>query len=126
MADGQNSANMSTTTDVYEDLLPVMADKLDVESFMSELCAGFRLLADPVTKLITKDSLQRNSSFLGMEKMSSQELEAMVREGDLDGDGALNETEFCILMIRISPEMMDEAEVWLEKALLQEFNIKSV
>ncbi|KAF5203374.1 Calcium-binding protein kic [Thalictrum thalictroides] len=94
MSDGQNSANMSTTTDVYEELLPVMADKLDVESFMSELCAGFRVFADPVTKLITKDSLQRNSSFLGMEKMSSQKLEAMVREGDLDGDGALNETEF--------------------------------
>ncbi|PIA48866.1 hypothetical protein AQUCO_01300041v1 [Aquilegia coerulea] len=124
MADGQNSPKIST--EVYEDLLPVMVDKLDVESFMSELCAGFRLLADPVTKLITKDSLQRNSSFLGMEGMSIEELEAMVREGDLDGDGALNETEFCILMIRLSPEMMDEAEVWLEKALLQEFNLKSV
>jgi len=41
----------------------------------------------------------------------------MVREGDLDGDGVLNETEFCTLMVRLSPEMMQDAETWLEKAL---------
>lgn len=43
----------------------------------------------------------------------------MVREGDLDGDGALDENEFCILMVRLSPEMMQDAETWLEKALKQ-------
>lgn len=106
----------------YEDLLPVMADKLDAESFMSELCGGFRLLADPVSGLITKESLQKNSSLLGMEGLSKAELEDMVREGDLDGDGALNETEFCILMIRLSPEMMEDAEIWLDKALRQELS----
>ncbi|KAL5718961.1 hypothetical protein ACHQM5_011809 [Ranunculus cassubicifolius] len=113
----------SSATEVFEDLLPVMAEKLDVESFMEELCAGFRLLADPVIWLITKESLRRNSILLGMEEMSNEELEEMVRAGDLDGDGALSETEFCILMIRLSPEMMEDAQVWLEKALHQELNI---
>jgi hypothetical protein len=55
-----------------------------------------------------------------MEGMSKEDAEAMVREGDLDGDGALNETEFCVLMVRLSPEMMQDAETWLQKALEQE------
>lgn len=104
----------------YEDLLPVMAEKLDVDAFVRELCGGFRLLADPERGLITAESLRRNSALLGMEGMSREDSEAMVREGDLDGDGALNETEFCILMVRLSPEMMQNAEEWLEKALDQE------
>ncbi|KAM7472325.1 hypothetical protein LguiA_010508 [Lonicera macranthoides] len=103
----------------YEDLLPVMAEKLDAETFVSELCGGFRLLADPTTGLITPESLQKNSTLLGMEGMSKQDFEAMVKEGDLDGDGLLNQTEFCILMVRLSPGMMEDAETWLEKALKQ-------
>ncbi|KAG5579346.1 hypothetical protein H5410_049973 [Solanum commersonii] len=107
-------------TTEYRDLLPVMAEKLDVEAFVAELCGGFRLLADPKNGLITSTSLQKNSGFLGMEGMSREDAEAMVKEGDLDGDGALNETEFCILMVRLSPEMMQDAEVWLDKALQRE------
>ncbi|GFY93518.1 calcium-binding EF-hand family protein [Actinidia rufa] len=103
----------------YHDLLPVMAEKLDVETFVSELCGGFRLLAEPTTGLITSESLRKSSALLGMEGMSRQDAEAMVREGDLDGDGALNEKEFCILMVRLSPGMMQDAEVWLDKALNQ-------
>ncbi|GFY90196.1 Calcium-binding protein like [Actinidia chinensis var. chinensis] len=110
---------------VYEDLLPVMAEKLDVDTFVSELCAGFRLLADPATGLITWESLRTNSALLGMEGMTKEDSEEMVREGDLDGDGALNETEFCILMVRLSPEMMQDAEIWLEKAIDRELGRSS-
>lgn len=102
---------------VFEDFLPVMAEKLDVEAFVSELCGGFRLLADQQRGLITPESLRRSSALLGMEGMSMEDAEAMVREGDLDGDGVLNETEFCILMVRLSPGMMQDAEIWLQKAL---------
>lgn len=109
----------------YEDLLPVMAEKLDVEAFVSELCGGFQLLAEPGKGLITSESLRRNSALLGMEGMSEEDSKAMVREGDLDGDGALNETEFCILMVRLSPGMMQNAEAWLEKALDQELRKSS-
>ncbi|CAN0889513.1 Calcium-binding protein KIC [Linum grandiflorum] len=94
-----------------------MAEKLEVEDFVKELCGGFQLLSDGDKAVITPESLRRNSGFLGMEGMTTEDAEAMVKEGDLDGDGALNETEFCILMVRLSPGMMDDAEAWLEKAI---------
>jgi len=109
----------------YEDLLTVMAEKLDVETFVAELCGGFRLLADPKKGLITSESLRKNSGLLGMEGMSKEDAEAMVREGDLDGDGTLNEMEFCILMVRLSPQMMEDAEEWLQKALDEELRARS-
>lgn len=104
----------------FEDMLPVMAEKLDVETFVSELCGGFRLLAEPVSGLITSESLRKNSALLGMDGMSIEESEAMVKEGDLNGDGALNQMEFCILMVRLSPGLMQDAEAWLQKALDEE------
>ena len=36
--------------------------------------------------LITSETLKRNSTLLGMEGMSKEDSEAMVREGDLDRD----------------------------------------
>ncbi|KAJ7962631.1 Calcium-binding protein like [Quillaja saponaria] len=75
----------------FEDLLPVMAEKLDVEAFVYELCG-------------------------------EKKQKLWLKEGDLDGDGKLNETEFCILMVRLSPGMMEDAEAWLEKALDQELS----
>ncbi|KAI3844562.1 hypothetical protein MKX03_033637 [Papaver bracteatum] len=111
MGDDQNMTN-------YEDLLPVMAEKLDVEGFVTELCGGFRVLADPGRGLITSESLRKNSKYLEIEEMSKEDAEEMVREGDLDGDGALNENEFCILMVRLSPGMMEDAEIWLDFSIL--------
>ena len=122
---GINGRTTTTRRSEYEDLLPVMAEKLDVEAFVSELCGGFRLLADQERGLITPESLRRNSALLGMEGMSKEEAEGMVREGDLDEDGALNQTEFCILMVRLSPGMMEEAETWLQKAIDQELRKSS-
>ncbi|AET02007.1 putative EF-hand domain pair protein [Medicago truncatula] len=118
----ETNKNMKQTTPTtmeaeFEDLLPIMAEKLDVETFVSELCGGFNLLADQETGLITSESLRKNSAMLGMEGMSKEDAEAMVKQGDLDGDGKLNETEFCILMVRLSPGMMEDAETWLEKAI---------
>ncbi|KAI3981903.1 hypothetical protein MKX01_041166 [Papaver californicum] len=103
MGDEQDMTN-------YEDLLPVMAGMLDVEGFVTELCGGFRVLADPERGLITSESLRKNSKYLGIDEM----------KGDLDGDGALNENEFCILMVRLSPGMMEDAEIWLDKAINEE------
>ncbi|KAJ7961747.1 Calcium-binding protein like [Quillaja saponaria] len=119
MADTRTTEETTMATE-FEDF--VMAEKLDVEAFVNELCGGFKLLADREMGLITSESLRRNSAFLGMDGMSKEEAEAMVEEGDLDGDGKLNETEFCILMVRLSPGMMEDAEAWLEKALDQELS----
>ncbi|KAK9758098.1 hypothetical protein RND81_01G206700 [Saponaria officinalis] len=113
----KKKGELNKMSEEYEDLLQIMAEKLDVDTFMSELCNGFKILADTKKGLITAESLRKNSTLLGMEKMSRDEAEAMVREGDIDGDGALNEKEFCVLMVRLSPEMMNHAGVWLDKAL---------
>ena len=102
----------------FEDFLPIMADKLGERDFMAELCNGFRLLADPRLGVITLESLKRNSALLGLDSLTDSELRAMMEEGDLDGDGVLNEHEFCVLMIRLSPSFMAEAEKWLNQALL--------
>eukprot|EP01018_Ginkgo_biloba_P006844 Gb_30622 [translate_table: standard] len=108
--------------DEFQDFLPIMAEKLGEDVFMTELCNGFRLLSDPKTGLITLDSLKKNSALLGLDSLTDSELRAMVQEGDLDGDGALNEHEFCILMVRLSPSFMVEAEKWLENALIDELD----
>jgi len=94
---------------------------LGEHDFMAELCKGFRLLADPRLGLITLESLKRNSALLGLDSLTDSELRSMMEEGDLDADGALNEHEFCVLMIRLSPSFMDEADKWLNKALVNEF-----
>ncbi|XP_068644982.1 calcium-binding protein PBP1-like [Aristolochia californica] len=104
----------------FEDFLPMMADKLGAEGLMTELCNGFNLLMDKDKGVITFGSLKRNSALLGLHGLKDDELLSMLREGDLDGDGALNQTEFCIMMFRLSPELMEESRRWLDEALEQE------
>ncbi|KAJ6761884.1 CALCIUM-BINDING PROTEIN PBP1-LIKE [Salix koriyanagi] len=101
----------------FEDLLPVMANKLGGEGLINELCNGFQLLMDKDRGVITMESLKRNAAFLGLQDLSEDELAGMVKEGDLDGDGALNQMEFCVLMFRLSPELMQESRFWLEEEL---------
>ena len=57
---------------------------------------------------------------LGVEGMTAEEAQVMVGEGDHDGDGALSEQEFCVLMVRLSPGIMADAEGWLEEAIADE------
>ncbi|KAK9133671.1 hypothetical protein Scep_013199 [Stephania cephalantha] len=106
---------------VFEDYLPVMAEKLGGEGLIGELCNGFQLLVDQDKGVITFESLKRNSALLGLEGLRDEELLSMLREGDIDGDGALNQMEFCVLMFRLSPDLMEESEVWLEQVLEREF-----
>jgi Ca2+-binding EF-hand superfamily protein len=90
----------------FEDYFPSMIARFGAEGFISELCNGFRLLMDVNKGLITFESLKMNCSILGLE-VRDDELACMLMEGDLDGDGALNQMEFCILMFRLSPCLMD-------------------
>lgn len=104
----------------FRDYLPTMAEKLGGEALIGELCNGFQLLMDKDKGLITFQSLKRNSGLLGLEGTSDAELWSMLQEGDMDGDGALNQMEFCVLMFRLSPELMEESQRCLEEALEQE------
>lgn len=94
-----------------------MAEKLGGEGLVGELCNGFKLLMDQDKGVITFDSLKKNSSLLGLEDLSDDDLQSMLKEGDFDGDGSLNQMEFCVLMFRLSPELMKESEEMLEDAL---------
>ncbi|CAL1352754.1 unnamed protein product [Linum trigynum] len=100
---------MELTDCEFEDHLPSMMKRLGAEGFMEELCKGFRLLMDDEQGVITCDSLKRNSVLLlGLDQeMGDDEIVSMMVEGDLDGDGAINQMEFCILMFRLSPELID-------------------
>ncbi|KAL2328307.1 hypothetical protein Fmac_021734 [Flemingia macrophylla] len=72
--------------------------------------------------VITLESLRENSALLGLQDLKEDELVSMVREGDLDGDGALSQMEFCVLMFRLSPQLMEESWVSLEEALQHQFD----
>ncbi|ESR62418.1 hypothetical protein CICLE_v10017223mg [Citrus x clementina] len=107
---------------VFEDFFPAMVEKLGAEGFMQELSNGFRLLMDEGKGLITFESLKKNSALLGLQDMSDEELMCMLREGDLDGDGALNEMEFCTLMFRLSPGLMkNSTNLFLEALNVDDF-----
>ncbi|XVF27758.1 hypothetical protein REPUB_Repub14bG0136300 [Reevesia pubescens] len=105
---------------VFEDLFPAMVEKLGAEEFMKELSNGFRLLMDGDKGMITFESLKRNLALLGLQDMSDEEVICMLREGDLNGDGALNEMEFCTLMFRLSPGLMKSTRTLLAEALVNE------
>ncbi|GFS29481.1 calcium-binding EF-hand family protein [Actinidia rufa] len=106
---------------VFEDFFPSMVQRLGAEGFMDELCNGFRLLMDEEKGVITLESLKKNSaSMLGLKDMSNDELMCMLREGDLDGDGCLNQMEFCVLMFRLSPELMKGSRRWIEEVVMNE------
>uniref|UniRef100_A0ACD5VTF7 Uncharacterized protein n=1 Tax=Avena sativa TaxID=4498 RepID=A0ACD5VTF7_AVESA len=92
----------------FEDFLPSMARKLGVEGLIQELCKGFQLLMDPKTGKITFQSLKRNAARMGLGELQDDELQEMMVEGDVDGDGVLDQMEFCILMVRLSPGLMEE------------------
>ncbi|KAG5131555.1 hypothetical protein AAZX31_13G266700 [Glycine max] len=111
---------MAAQENNFQDYLPVMANKLGGDGLIDELCNGFDLLKDSDKGVITFESLKRNSYLLGLQGLSDEDLRSMVLEGDFDGDGALNQMEFCVLMFRLSPELMEGSKMWLEQVLQQE------
>ncbi|XP_022144078.1 calcium-binding protein PBP1-like [Momordica charantia] len=106
----------------FEDWLPAMAWKLGGEGLIGELCNGFNLLMDREKGVINFESLKRNAAALGLGDLSDEELRGMLTEGDFDGDGALNQMEFCVLMFRLSPDLMDASRYWLQESLRREFS----
>ncbi|KAI4341051.1 hypothetical protein MLD38_025823 [Melastoma candidum] len=104
----------------FEDCLPAMAGKLGGKGLIRELCNGFELLMDRERRVITLESLRRNSPLLGLGELTDDDLACMLREGDVDGDGFLSQIEFCVLMFRLSPGLMDESRACFEHALVAE------
>ncbi|MCD9559972.1 centrin, EF-hand protein [Datura stramonium] len=103
----------------FQDLLPIIAIKLGGDGLIFELCKGYQMLMDGEKGVITIDSLKKNSVLMGLQDFSEEELKNMIREGDTDGDGALDQIEFCILMFRLSPDLLHVAQQLLHKAQQQ-------
>ncbi|GAA0149710.1 hypothetical protein LIER_36980 [Lithospermum erythrorhizon] len=100
---------------IFEDNFPAMIQRLGSEGFMRELCNEFCLLMDVAKGLITFESLRKNTLLLGIKDLKDDEIVCMLAVGDLDGDGALNQMEFCILMFRLSPTLMDGSNRWIQE-----------
>lgn len=94
-----------------------MVEKLGADGFMKELSNGYGLLVDRYKGVITFESLKKNLALLGLVGMSDEDVMSMLREGDLDEDGVLNEKEFCVLMLRLSPQLMEESRELLKEAI---------
>ncbi|KHN19791.1 Calcium-binding protein PBP1 [Glycine soja] len=56
----------------------------------------------------------------GLRQRGDEDLRLMLRQGDFDGDGVLSQLEFCVLMFRLSPELMEGSKLWLEEVLQQD------
>ncbi|XP_054814515.1 calcium-binding protein PBP1-like [Prosopis cineraria] len=106
----------------FQDYLPIMANKLRGDGLIDKFCNGFNLLMDSNKGVITLDSLKRNSALLGLQDFADEDLRSMLREGDFDGDGTLNQLEFCVLMFSLSPELMEGSKLWLQEVLQHELN----
>ncbi|XP_010689317.2 calcium-binding protein KRP1 [Beta vulgaris subsp. vulgaris] len=126
MAGQLKAAAAAAVVDHFEDRLPLMADKLGGEGLINELCNGFSLLMDREKGVITFESLKKNAVLLGLKGMTDDELQSMMFEGDLDGDGALSQMEFCVLMFRLSPDLREDSNYFLEEALIQEINCQDL
>ncbi|XP_010268954.1 PREDICTED: calcium-binding protein PBP1-like [Nelumbo nucifera] len=101
---------------VFEDYFPSMVERIGADRFIAELCQGFCLLMDHAKGLITFESLKRSASLLGVHDLEDDDLFCMLKEGDLDGDGALSQREFCVLMCTLSFGFMNGSR----KLLLEE------
>ncbi|KAJ0254497.1 hypothetical protein HA466_0104190 [Hirschfeldia incana] len=107
---------------MYVEFFPTMAGKLGGEGLIDELCKGFELLTDKDKGVITFESLRRNASaVLGLGDLTDDDVRCMINEGDFNRDGALNQMEFCVLMFRLSPEMMEASRCVVTEAIEEEF-----
>ncbi|XVF66335.1 hypothetical protein PTKIN_Ptkin10aG0027300 [Pterospermum kingtungense] len=71
-----------------------MASKLGGDGLIGELCNGFNLLKDSEKRVITFNSLKKNSTLFGLQNLTDDDLRSMMREGDFDSDWVLNQMEF--------------------------------
>ena len=66
-----------------------------------EIIKEFRLFDDDETGKISLKNLRRVAKEIG-EKMSEEELQEMIEEADLDGDGEIDQEEFMRIMKKTS------------------------
>ncbi|EAU92433.1 centrin 3 [Coprinopsis cinerea okayama7 len=81
----------------FEDFAKVMSDKIQARDPIEEIRRAFQLFDDDQTGKISLRNLRRVAKDIG-DRLEDDELQAMIDEFDLDGDGEINEQEFLAIM----------------------------
>lgn len=81
--------------------IDIMSAKLVDKDAKEEIYKAFRLFDDDSTGKISFKNLKRVAKELG-ESITDDELQEMIAEADLDGDGQVNEDEFFRIMKKTS------------------------
>lgn len=86
---------------VFEDFLELMSVKMSEKDSKEEILKAFRLFDDDDTGKITFKNLKRVAKELG-ETLTDEELQEMIDEADLNGDGEISQDEFLRVMKKTS------------------------
>ncbi|KAG6815903.1 Calcium-binding component of the spindle pole body (SPB) half-bridge [Tephrocybe sp. NHM501043] len=81
----------------FSDFAKIMTDKILARDPMEEIRRAFHLFDDDKTGKISIRNLRRVAKEIG-DNLDDEELQAMIEEFDLDGDGEINEQEFFAIM----------------------------
>merc|ERR1712070_1319852 len=85
----------------FNEFLNMMTARMGDRDSREEIIKVFRLFDDDETGKISFKNLKRVAQELG-ENMTVEELQEMIDEADLDGDGEINEEEFLRIMKKTS------------------------
>ncbi|KAK9875554.1 hypothetical protein WA026_009362 [Henosepilachna vigintioctopunctata] len=85
----------------FDDFLELMSVKMSEKDSKEEILKAFRLFDDDDTGKITFKNLKRVAKELG-ENLTDEELQEMLDEADLNGDGEINQEEFLRVMKKTS------------------------
>lgn len=81
----------------FNDFLKIMSQKMAERDPKDEILKAFKLFDDDETGKISFKNLKRVTKELG-ENLTDEELQEMIDEADMDGDGEVNESEFLRIM----------------------------
>ncbi|XP_063169561.1 centrin-2-like [Candoia aspera] len=83
----------------FDAFYSVMAQKMSETDSKEDILKAFKLFVDKDSGRITFKNLKQIAGEIG-EKLTDEELQEMINEADLDGDGEVNEQEFLKVMKR--------------------------
>ncbi|XP_033021531.1 centrin-2-like [Lacerta agilis] len=81
----------------FDAFYSVMTKKMSETDPKEEILKSFKLFEDPERGKIGFKDLKRVASEIG-EKLTDEELQEMITEADLNGDGEVSEQEFLMIM----------------------------
>lgn len=84
----------------FSEFLNLMAKKMQETDAEEELKEAFRVFDKDLNGYISASELRNVMMNLG-EKLSDEEVEQMIKEADLDGDGQVNYEEFVKMMTTV-------------------------